>query len=384
MKHLYIIIFAVCLCGCSSQYSSLVDKYISEMTQTIAVDVSKDNFCEIIPLVKDYKFIPLEISDKCIIGEINKILVRDGRFYILDRRQQKMIYVFDANGKYLLSIGRQGRGPGEYTEPTDFIVTNDTITVYDQYTHKLNYYSLNGEYISSQTMPYKIYEIEEAGNNEMFVVTGDNSNIKEIKDYVVLHLSHDNNILNKYCHNKYSMNYSNEYDLYTFNGDIVYAKALQPGVFAIDDNGFYLKYKFETKPASLPSDFEAICKGDFAEFKDKYANTYAHFNGQYWETSGYVGFGINYSNKPYLVVYDKKSKEGYAGMVGIRFGLQSDDINGVLASAINNSPTFVNGNGVVGSISADRLPRSIRDTLWGNEYNSEFCNPVLVHIEFKD
>ena len=386
MRYFYVVLFACFLLGCvGCKHHDLTDRYTNESTQIVNINLSDDNFLEIMPLVCNYRFTALEISDKCIIGEINKIIYYGGKFYILDRRQQRQIYVFDADGKYLMSIGRRGRGPGEYIVPTDFFVTNNTITVYDQYSHKINYYNLDGKYLNSQAMPYKVYEIEASKNNEIFVITGDNYNIKDIKDYGILRLSSDNKILNKYCHNKFAMNFSNEYDLYTFNDDVVYAKALQDGVFAIDDNDeFYLKYKFNISPSPLPTGFVEKCNGDFSIFKDKYANSFAYFNGQYWETPLFLGLGINYSNKPYFVIYDKKNKNAYSGIVGIRYGLQSDDINGVLSSVLHNSPTYVSGNTIVGAISPEKLPRSIRNSIWGGEYNSEFCNPVLVNIELKD
>ena len=386
MRFFYITILTICLFRCiGCERYSLTDIHISKKTQTIDVNVSKDNFLEIMPLVNNYRFTPLEISNKCIIGEINKIIYVGDKYYILDRRQQKQIYVFDPDGKYLMSIGRRGRGPGEYIEPTDFYVTNNNIAVFDQYAHKINYYDLNGEFINSRTMPYKVYEIETTKNNEIFVVTGDNHKLKDIKDYSILRLSSDNNILNKYCYNKYSMNFSNEYDLYTFNDNVVYAKALQGGVFSIDDNDeFYLKYKFNIQPSPLPAGFEETCRGDFSKFKERYANTFTYFNGQYWETTSFLGFGINYSNNPYFVIYNKKNKVAHSGIVGIRYGLQPDDINGVLSSVLNNSPIHVSGNTVVGAISSEKLPRNIRDNIWGTEYNSEFCNPVLVHVEFKN
>ena len=84
------------------------------------------------------------------------------------------------------------------------------------------------------------------------------------------------------------------------------------------------------------------------------------------------------------MIYNKKNKVAHSGIVGIRYGLQSDDINGVLSSVLNNSPIHVSGNTVVGAISSEKLPRNIRDNIWGTEYNSEFCNPVLVHVEFKN
>lgn len=88
-------------------------------------DVSNWNKDQKIPenVIKEVKFIPLETKEDCLMGEIVKIISAKDKLYVLDRYNQK-IFVFDKGGKYFQSIGRQGKGAGEYIKLNDFIVDN--------------------------------------------------------------------------------------------------------------------------------------------------------------------------------------------------------------------------------------------------------------------
>lgn len=72
--------------------------------------------------VTDVAFIPLETKDECLLGYINKILYRNGKYYILDRIQNNGVFIFDEAGHFLSSIVKPGEGPGEYIELMDMDV----------------------------------------------------------------------------------------------------------------------------------------------------------------------------------------------------------------------------------------------------------------------
>ncbi len=55
----------------------------------------------------------------------------DGRFFLLDSGQRK-IFIYDSNGSYLTSFGREGRGPLEFEQPLNFFMDeNGLLYVYD-------------------------------------------------------------------------------------------------------------------------------------------------------------------------------------------------------------------------------------------------------------
>ena len=55
-------------------------------------------------------------ADEYMFGRVAGIAVQDDRLYVLDS-QVPTVRVFDLNGNYLLDIGQEGQGPGEYERP---------------------------------------------------------------------------------------------------------------------------------------------------------------------------------------------------------------------------------------------------------------------------
>jgi hypothetical protein len=95
-------------------------------------------------LEPDFEVIPLETIDESIISYIERVKTYNNRFYIQDR-EQKVIFIFDENGKYINKINRLGRGPGEYIYINDFDIYNDYIYILS--VPKILRYDLNGKYI---------------------------------------------------------------------------------------------------------------------------------------------------------------------------------------------------------------------------------------------
>lgn len=96
-----------------------------------------------------YKLVPLETSEKCLIGQVADIVVFNDTIYILDSFSAKALYVFDINGNFIKKIGAVGRGPGQYLHPTMFAIDtqNNQVKVLDSGQKKILTFSLNGNFI---------------------------------------------------------------------------------------------------------------------------------------------------------------------------------------------------------------------------------------------
>lgn len=69
----------------------------------------------------------------------------DGRIAVIDNRAPR-VAVFSASGGWLVDIGRQGSGPGEYRGPIYGDVVGDTIFVWDQLQRRLSAFR-DGRYV---------------------------------------------------------------------------------------------------------------------------------------------------------------------------------------------------------------------------------------------
>ena len=86
-------------------------------------------------------------GEECIFSRIRGIEADEtGRIYILDY-QQAYVYVFDSEGNYLKTIGRQGQGPGELNSPFALKILNGKELAVENFMRGINFYSLGGDFI---------------------------------------------------------------------------------------------------------------------------------------------------------------------------------------------------------------------------------------------
>lgn len=120
MFKLYIIIcFITCITGCRTHRRDTINM----KTLTVSLEQQKPHvaFSE---LFDNVNIIPLETSDFCLIGHINKIILKNDHFYIHDD-VAKCVFIFDNQGKFITKIGSVGRGPGEYLDLNNIYIDDD-------------------------------------------------------------------------------------------------------------------------------------------------------------------------------------------------------------------------------------------------------------------
>lgn len=115
MKYLFLILLSVFCLSCS-------DKRNQDWQATYSIDL--DSALQILPQIEEVECIPLETNDASLIADIDKVLYRNGTFYVFDKIGKKIL-MFDRQGNFLESIHKIGQGPGEYTEPCDMDVDNE-------------------------------------------------------------------------------------------------------------------------------------------------------------------------------------------------------------------------------------------------------------------
>lgn len=115
MKYLLLILLSVFCLSCS-------DKRTQARQATYSIEL--DSALQILPEIEDVECIPLETNDTSLIADIDKVLYRNGTFYVFDKIGKKIL-MFDRQGNFLESIHKIGQGPGEYTEPCDMDVDDE-------------------------------------------------------------------------------------------------------------------------------------------------------------------------------------------------------------------------------------------------------------------
>lgn len=125
MKGMLNYLFIIILIGFISSCSTKRDKPIQEGNlETIRFDENQVRELPFSSFVDTIELIPLETTEKNLIGEVNRIVFDDNKYYVrsTNSMQNGKLFVFDKDGKFLQQIGRKGGGPDEYIEMDDSLL----------------------------------------------------------------------------------------------------------------------------------------------------------------------------------------------------------------------------------------------------------------------
>jgi len=90
----------------------------------------------------------ISVGDDQVIFRYIKSICEDNdeNFYVLDASAYK-VYKFSSNGKFLLSFGRKGQGPGDFTFPYEVFFSQDKKIIVTEIFNIVSYFDTNGKYL---------------------------------------------------------------------------------------------------------------------------------------------------------------------------------------------------------------------------------------------
>lgn len=105
---------------------------------------ASDHFIKMSEYVDSISYISLETNDNCLIGNIDKLIVTDKFYYIIDMEIACAVFCFDKKGTFIRKIGNRGVGKGEYVSISDMNVYNHNIYILDNDLMKLFVFNQEG------------------------------------------------------------------------------------------------------------------------------------------------------------------------------------------------------------------------------------------------
>ncbi|MDR1340555.1 MAG: 6-bladed beta-propeller [Prevotellaceae bacterium] len=111
--------------GSNTEIPNDTSTYYGIKNNIIPVDFDKPEVLSVFDYFKSVELIPLETGEDVLIGQLQKIIHYQDRYYTLDR-QQHIVHVFDETGKFVFKIDRRGQGPGEYPSLDDIHISRFT------------------------------------------------------------------------------------------------------------------------------------------------------------------------------------------------------------------------------------------------------------------
>jgi hypothetical protein len=93
-------------------------------------------------------------DENYMFSELRSVQVdNDGNIYVLDPKE-KLIRVYDKNGKHLRTFGKKGQGPGEFQSINRmYMAEGEKLAFLDTGNKRFSYYSLNGECLKEIPCP---------------------------------------------------------------------------------------------------------------------------------------------------------------------------------------------------------------------------------------
>lgn len=367
---LTLVVSIIFVLGCNR--NATLEKSIDSLL--INIKEIQDNVIDT-TILSEVKYIPLEISEKSVIGNIDKILYHD-KFYILDKRNQA-VHIFKNDGAFFYKIQNAGRGPGEYQYLTDFdIDSSGSVYIYDHQSGLVIKYDINGTHLQTYNTVFDAEQmaVYDSSNVIFNQVTLDNNKLYQLVSF---------NLLKKEITILLEARdvFDTDYRIPDFtyqrimkhNRNLYYAPHFSNLIYRIEPNKVTIACEI------IPSEY----------FMDKETllsvlNNKLSFNDypmicqirNYFETEDYFNIWFRYDDQFFNVFYSKKSnKFVYTDKYNYKLGFPLSNIIGATE------------NGYIGAIDPMLLYRMNSDSssglpeeLQGKGLDS---NPVLIHYTLK-
>ena len=287
------------------------NQQVNKENDTVTFTVGPENFREreriyFSHLFDSIKYIILDNSDDCLIGNIDKILFHDHIFYVLDRKQHTLL-VFSETGQFLWKINKRGNGPGEYRSLQDFDINQNKLYLFDPRSKVLEY-DLNGMFVKSYSE--KTYGNSILVDNERFYISTCN-NTSKFGDYSLLIMDDygktfkngipitQKNLINACVTFQQSLNFCRYKDTIRFYTPLV-AK-----VFSIVEDDISVQYNFDFKHKKIPENY--FNENTYEDLKE---SSYAYGLNSYWENDSFFSFNMYAINENgWDILYSKKDNK---------------------------------------------------------------------------
>lgn len=221
-------------CNDNEKQSANVINFGSEAFVKVDVDLDSKYYDSVFSLVNQPRIIALKENDETMFADLNKLIVRDGKYYVLDAYGSRTVVSFNADGTPLVKYGKVGQGPGEYFRPTDMDVYDDIVYVIDMKREKMLKYKNSGEFLEEISMPFKAEAINVVDRNKfMFGLYREGENAHRIC------VTDSNMNIQATCLPKiegYIGGYINCNALRSNTNDVVYYEIISDTMFVFDKN----------------------------------------------------------------------------------------------------------------------------------------------------
>lgn len=352
----------------------------NNQSSDIYVDLDSKEEVSIFDIFSKIEIIPLETSDTCLIGSIDKLILYDSKYYLLDTKQN-CVSIFSQDGKFIQNIKRVGRGPGEYLYVYDFSINeyDHTLELLDCF-GKLVIFNLDGIYKESFYLPHP-----PAAYHNFILLNRDTTlfftNSDDTNENLLWAYSRSSHKIIKEFHKDSHSNLGHRLPLFTWKDSILFSISIDNTIFKIEGLQEALAYTWDFGKYNYKFPIKDIPKGNvekskfYQAFGTSSQNSYYHILNL--QNEQYLYCLLSHFEEYKHIFHDKKTKKNHV------FRKTKENIS--------LNPYFMNEKMIIGIEHPDsETYKQLLEAkiIAPNNQNSissvvEDSNPVLVKYTFK-
>jgi len=378
-------LFSFFILSCNNKERKIEEgEIILENTSLIYLKPDTSKYIYLSDITKKIKIIPLETTNDSFLGKISKIEYDDDHYFILNNFD-KLVYVFDLNGKFKTRIGNVGNGPGEIQYPECFALDRDLkevwVTNNFRSIFKFNY---SGKYKESR--PINVFFSDFCiADAYTYMHTSKRANYDSHNDQIAYNLWVENvqNEITTYfpfdpvLYPNGGIYYETKTPFCRVGESIIYSYAFNDTIYSIDKETLTPKYIIKF-PNSISEKISTLAGEDVMDYLKQNPQNACYLQNVV-ETTSFLRFNYVLNMELYDVFYDKKQEKQIEGKL-------IDDILGSnLTVLYARDDKFV---GYVNAFDID-IKEKAKDFLDGSSLydlehmNNEEHNPILFELEIE-
>jgi len=204
-------------------------------------------------------FVQLETNENCLIGEIKEIVVLPERIFVLDEDKSRAVFIFDAQGKWINTISRYGRGPDEYMEVTNIFFDDDAqlLNLVCRFDQKIMMFDINGELVRQQKLPGLFKQV--AKTNFGYVANAKTNKAPPQLTSSVIWLSTDFKIQHQafpISDEWHGISINSATEFAEYRNELYYFPSLSNYVYRLTRDSLVTAYKYDFGRQNFPEDWK--------------------------------------------------------------------------------------------------------------------------------
>jgi hypothetical protein len=190
------------------------------------------------PQIIKSSFIFLENNKKSFVLKFDKIFYKGQRFYLFDKQVSKTLFIFSANGHFLLKINSFGNQYGKYIQPTDFDVdSHGNIWIWDVNLEKFIVFKQDGAVKEEISVNHRFLDFSFIDDNHILLSRIIENNVTACGVYNLTEKKLTKLFNSNIVTDNISFPFFSQFSLYHSNGQTMLYKRFSKGIYTIDDSG---------------------------------------------------------------------------------------------------------------------------------------------------